>query len=262
MDFTRRAFLAASTGAASMSWFESALGQSKDPSTEKLLSTNVEQVSALRTRVQNAGFGMNRDSATTFLNSEGNLRRELVKLLRSIPSERLSGYVLPEQREIAVHMLVVSASLLPAQEVRPVLLQPQAAISKCSETTLAVLVDVILQGLDLQPLKDAFIQVVQKTPELEKLFNDLATSVRLRDSKQVIDVVTKIFEFVSKVGMLDLVVRALGREAANRTWQGLLKKLGERCVPFVGQIYMVLSVAVALFANVERLMATINCQPK
>ena len=263
MRTDRRSFVLALTSAGLLSRFGSVIAGGKDPYVAKSLETNSESARVLLARVAKLGDKVDNKAAAAFMKEETSLRNQLWKSLSSVPSTQLIDYVMPERRELVTAMQKADVALLPGPtEIRPADVKSVPPPAKCGETLISVLVDIMLEGLELQVIKEAITKVIEQTPDLQKMLNDLAKAVQLRDSKQVIDLLAKILEYFSKIGMLDLLINALGPDKAKLVWRSLLKKLGEKFVPFVGQLYTLISVATALFNNSPRLLAAIKCASK
>ena len=129
---------------------------------------------------------------------------------------------------------------------------------KCEESILSVIVDIFLEALGLREIEDVIIRVVENNPEVQEKIDELAKALKLSDWEQAIDLVVAIMNLLSDAGMADLFIKALGKKEGRRAWRRLLTKLGARFVPFVGQVYTAISIALALFNNRQRLLHAIR----
>ena len=259
MSTRRRKILLAATSAGLMTRLGLSLAAEKNPQVLKAIESNVSDAKALLSKVAATADKMDDKAAFQFVEKEASLRRQLWDILSPVPRGQLIDYVLPGRLVLAEAMQRADLALLPEKpEIIAIPVKSTSASPQC-EAVVPILVDIILEALDLKLIKEAILKVIEQTPELQQWLDELAQKIKLRDAKQVIEVLAKIIEKCTEVGMLDLLTRLLGREEAKRVWRLLLKKIGLRFVPFVGQLYTLIAVATALFNNSARLIAAIKC---
>lgn len=263
MHVARRKLVLASTAVGLLPLVSRVSAQKRDPAIEKQLATNTAQAMELQLKVQATGFEMSVVSGAPLLKSEASLRLDLWKILRQVPTAQLVDYVRPDGQALASLMRTENVALLPDQAaIVPFNLQALPAPAKCAETTTAVLIDIVSQFFGYELLKEALTAAVAQTPELEARFERLATAIGARNAKQVIDAITALLDFLARFAQYEWAIKAIGAQRATLLRRKMLEIFGLRFVPIVGWVYTAITLAVIIFSNSARLLATVNCSRK
>lgn len=228
---------------------------------EKILqaiASNKQQAVALQQALVSMAADINDDTAAAFAGRETALRLNLYATLETV--DDLMPYVTEDRRLLADDFCKEGVPLLPDKEaIKSEIRLGTAPSEECDETVFSVTIDIFLEGLGLHDFQEAIKEVLRKSPAVQSKVDALAKAVQLRDWEQAIDLVSAVMDQMSHVKMFDLLIEILGREKGRAVWRAILRKLGLRFVPIVGQVYTVIAVGVALFNNKERLLHAKEC---
>ncbi len=182
-----------------------------------------------------------------------------------LPTDTPNQYVLKEEQPTAAFMREEKVPLIPPPaEVRPITLRPEKSVSGCSESVTAVVVSILLDSMGLS---DDILNVVQlmieKTPELNEAADQIGKSVALKDAEQTTKLILLLVEqLIKSSAVRKSIVTAIGVEAWDRIKRQIALRIGAKFVPFVGQVYLAVSVALAVGVNFNRLTTAIQCNSK
>ncbi len=137
---------------------------------------------------------------------------------------------------------------------------PPKLSKPCPESVPDVLIDMFLEVMDLQEVGGVFKRAVNESPQLRDAFQDLAAAVDIGNWQKLLDALTKLFDLLGKGALAKTVWDKLGKKAADELKAKLLRSFLARLVPFVGQVYVLISVAAAVMANRKRLVTVVGCR--
>lgn len=137
---------------------------------------------------------------------------------------------------------------------------PPMLAKPCLESVPDVLIDMFLEVMDLQEVGGVFKRAVNESPQLRGAFQDLATAVDIGNWQKLLEALTKLFDLLGKGALAKTVWDKLGKKAADELKAKLLRSFLARLVPFVGQVYLLISMAAAVMANRKRLVTLSNCR--
>ena len=164
------------------------------------------------------------------------------------PSKRLSKSELLPVNEIA------------AQAGRTAVPPKPPAMPACPDSVLDVIVVMFLDSMDLQEVSGIFKKAVNESPELRNAFQNLANAVGANDWQKLVDAIAKIVELFCKGAIAKALVDKLGKKAAEELSAKLLNRFLTRLVPFVGPVYVAITVGASILANRGRLETAIKCK--
>ena len=164
------------------------------------------------------------------------------------PSKKLSKSELLPVNEIA------------AQAGKTAVPPKPPATPPCPDSVLDVIVAMFLDAMDLQEVSGILKKAVYESPELRSAFQDLANAVGANDWRKLIDAIAKIVELFCKGAIVKTLVDKLGKKAVEELSAKVLKSFLSRLVPFVGPVYVVITVGAAILANSGRLKTAFACK--
>lgn len=236
------------------------VAQESSANVSEAIEENRDEAETLLEAVTEYAPDMNNDAAEVFIRRETTLRTELQQILAGVPSDELSSYVLPNRQGLAESLENADLPLLPdEQDIQAQVVPSEEQPTECDDSVLSVCLDIFLEGLDLQEIGTALKKVVADTPEIRENIDALAQELWKGNWEQVVDLILLIMDKLSLIGFGDLLSRVLGEKNGRKVWIRILKKLRSRFVPFVGQLYTAISIAVAVFNHRGRLVHAIEC---
>jgi hypothetical protein len=267
MDIHRRAFLAQGSLTIGVMLGRPVLAQVQGtpPTAAAAIAKNRAAAAGLLAEVHAKALGLTRASASPFIQREFALRRQLADVVMKLPTDTPNQYVLKEEQPTVVFMSEEKVPLIPPPtEVQPITLRPEKTLSGCQESVVAVLASILLDSLGLS---DDILSVVQlmieKTPELNGAADQIGKSIALKDAEQTTKLILLLIEqMIRSPAVRKSIVTAIGVEAWNRIKGQLALRIGAKFVPFVGQVYLAISVALAVGVNFNRLVTAIQCSSK
>lgn len=157
------------------------------------------------------------------------------------------------------------AELLPVKEIaaqagKTAIPPKPPATPSCPDTVLDVIVAMFLDAMDLQEASGILKKAINESPELRDAFQNLANAVGANDWQKLFDAIAKIVDLFCKGAIAKALVDKLGKKAAEELSAKLLKRFLTRLVPFVGPVYVSITVAAAILANRRRLEAAFECK--
>lgn len=183
-------------------------------------------------------------------------------ILRLIKVEHLKGLealVPPDQTLTKPALLPVRELARRAGQTAIDPTSPKLA-KPCPESVPDVLIDMFLEVMDLQEVGGVFKRAVNESPQLRGAFQELAAAVDIGNWQKLLDALTKLFDLLGKGALAKTVWDKLGKKAADELKAKLLRSFLARLVPFVGQVYLLISVAAAVMANRKRLVTMVGCR--
>lgn len=185
------------------------------------------------------------------LHSSEDSVRDLIKV-------NVDGLLPPAKKLSKSELLPVNE--IAAQAGRTVLPPKPPATPPCPDSVLDVIVAMFSDAMDMQEVSGILKKAVYESPELRDAFQNLANAVGANDWQKLFDAIAKIVDLFCKGAIAKALVDKLGKKAAEELSAKLLKRFLTRLVPFVGPVYVTITVAAAIFANRGRLETALKCK--
>ncbi|WP_220771182.1 hypothetical protein, partial [Shewanella sp. MBTL60-007] len=132
-------------------------------------------------------------------------------------------------------------------------------LNDCNEGTLAILVDIYLDWIGLKDFKNQITKLGYTGPFQESL-DSISKSVKLKDWKQVVDLLFHMFGLLLDKTNPTWIQQKLGKKNTNQLLKALSKAWSIRLVPFVGWAFCLISLGVSIYSSKDRLVALYNCK--
>lgn len=260
MKLRRRDFLVRTTLASAV-YARRVHAQSPAQVTVSAITLNRAQAFELFTQAQAVTPGATPGSVGALVEREASLRRQLWDILNAQPPESHGQYVIREELPWAAFLQEEKVPLVPrASEIQPLALKtpPQTA---CKDGIVAVVTDIVLSSLGLNDdVREVLRVVIDKSPELNALFDDLAHAVGLRDVAQTTDVVLRLLGYFKSRSFRERAIKLVGAEAWDRLKRQLALRVSAKFLPVVGQVYLGASIAIAVAVHFDRLTVAVKCR--